>query len=487
MVIPAVKPKVTDVEKKYREDTFPDVTEIKNKNVLCTSCGSSVKELVAKGRAISHPFLETLLCEKCFTFYGDGNFSVDEDGSDKYCRWCGQGGTLFLCSQCTAGFCKKCVKRNVSRSALAEIENDDWACYCCNATPLFELRAQCWAAKEYASEISKGSKSSSKNKKSKRPADSSDENEEQVQKKKKAKRRESQSDNEEKIAKDDDQQKSKKKRKEDSKRNDKKSDRLKSENGDNSEREPKRSLRERKSKNKEDDDDELVPGSEISKSNLKYIISKFNDVVTDCARMTKEVHKKMLECKAKKINFTHINSLESVSDLKEKLNSMLVAMEDSSREIRTALDDYCREWVNTILEEKKTKGEDKPGEDAVENGISNETSERMDVEDSIKSNGTKELSDLKEDKEESEGKDAEEKPQNDDITMKEGSSGDIGDSENGNKEDEPDSSGEKVDLAHSKEKTENSDIATEEEAAKDTPPAEEITSSTSEDKEKSES
>lgn len=45
--------------------------------------------------------------QKCDKFYGDGEFSVDEeDGSDKYCRWCGQGGTLYLCSACTAGFCK---------------------------------------------------------------------------------------------------------------------------------------------------------------------------------------------------------------------------------------------------------------------------------------------------------------------------------------------------------------------------------------------
>lgn len=34
-----------------------------DKTILCTSCGGSIRHLVASGRPISHPFLETLLCE----------------------------------------------------------------------------------------------------------------------------------------------------------------------------------------------------------------------------------------------------------------------------------------------------------------------------------------------------------------------------------------------------------------------------------------
>lgn len=44
--------------------------------------------------------------QECASFYGDGYFSADEDGDDKYCRWCGQGGTLYLCSSCSCAFCK---------------------------------------------------------------------------------------------------------------------------------------------------------------------------------------------------------------------------------------------------------------------------------------------------------------------------------------------------------------------------------------------
>lgn len=370
MVIPVAKPIVTPDEKKYREDTFPDVKEIKNKNLLCTSCGTSVKDLIAKGKPICHPFLETLLCEKCFSFYGDGDFSVDEDGSDKYCRWCGQGGTLFLCSKCSSGFCKRCVKRNVPRSALADIEEDDWLCYCCNATPLFELRAQCWAAQQYALEIKQSSKSSSKNRKSslKRPHGSSDEEEEVT----KSKTKDSESEDEK--GKDEDH-KRKRKRKDEPKKSDTKRDRSKNENGD-AERGSKRSLRERKTKK---DDDNFISESGISKDHLKSVISQFNKAVVDCAGITKEVHKKMLECKAKLLNFNNINSFESVTNMRNKITSMLVLMENSSSGIRNALDDYCRDWEQTVQTEmginKNERTEGGGDEESVENGVP-DTSEK---------------------------------------------------------------------------------------------------------------
>lgn len=78
---------------------------------------------------------------------------MDEDGSDKYCRWCGQGGTLFLCSDCTAGFCKKCIKRNLSRSVLKDVESNDWECFCCKVEPLYDLRAQAWAAQQHSKSV----------------------------------------------------------------------------------------------------------------------------------------------------------------------------------------------------------------------------------------------------------------------------------------------------------------------------------------------
>lgn len=42
---------------------FSDVKSVKNKNILCTSCNGSLKELILKGKPNIHPFMDTLLCE----------------------------------------------------------------------------------------------------------------------------------------------------------------------------------------------------------------------------------------------------------------------------------------------------------------------------------------------------------------------------------------------------------------------------------------
>jgi hypothetical protein len=63
---------------------------------------------------------------KCFEFYNDGNVSADDDGSAKYCGWCGQGGMLYCCSFCTRAFCKPCLIRNLGYSGLADIEAADY-------------------------------------------------------------------------------------------------------------------------------------------------------------------------------------------------------------------------------------------------------------------------------------------------------------------------------------------------------------------------
>ncbi|KAL1132406.1 hypothetical protein AAG570_010361 [Ranatra chinensis] len=50
---------------------------------------------------------------------------------------------------------ERCIKRNLPRSALNEVEDDNWKCYCCNVKPLYALRANCWAAQEYAAVVKK--------------------------------------------------------------------------------------------------------------------------------------------------------------------------------------------------------------------------------------------------------------------------------------------------------------------------------------------
>jgi len=88
----------------------------------CTICktglfAADVREHPVLGVAICNVTLFTpaflflifvvLLLQKCYKFYTSGEFTVDEDGDQMFCTWCGQGGSLFLCSDCKEGaFCK---------------------------------------------------------------------------------------------------------------------------------------------------------------------------------------------------------------------------------------------------------------------------------------------------------------------------------------------------------------------------------------------
>ncbi|XP_021926702.1 transcriptional regulator ATRX-like [Zootermopsis nevadensis] len=146
----AVEETVEEIEfrEKYFEDNHEALTKLK---LRCTACSSSLTSVVLKGRNVfHHPVLRVLMCKQCINFYGDGNFSMDEDGSDKYCRWCGQGGMLYCCSTCCCAFCKRCIKQNLNRSILKDIESEDWQCFVCNGKPLWELRAICVNAQSYS-------------------------------------------------------------------------------------------------------------------------------------------------------------------------------------------------------------------------------------------------------------------------------------------------------------------------------------------------
>uniref|UniRef100_A0A1B6ICZ2 PHD-type domain-containing protein n=1 Tax=Homalodisca liturata TaxID=320908 RepID=A0A1B6ICZ2_9HEMI len=143
---------VSEEEKKYRNKKGPDdVKHIRKEKLKCTVCGKSLADLAKKATApYVHMVLGVLVCRDCSSFYGDGYFSVDEDGDDKYCRWCGQGGTLYLCSGCTCAFCKKCMKQNLDKQDLKDLESDDWKCFICKPKPLFECRTVCWFLQENA-------------------------------------------------------------------------------------------------------------------------------------------------------------------------------------------------------------------------------------------------------------------------------------------------------------------------------------------------
>ncbi|XP_063222750.1 transcriptional regulator ATRX homolog isoform X2 [Bacillus rossius redtenbacheri] len=140
----------TEEEVKYRRKLFRDIDDVLNADLKCTSCSKNLIGIIKSGQNVfRHLTLDVLLCKKCFDFFGDGEFSADEDGTDKYCRWCGQGGTLYCCSKCPCAFCKSCIKRNMSASVLVDLEQEDWLCLICNSRPLWRLRGTCAAALKY--------------------------------------------------------------------------------------------------------------------------------------------------------------------------------------------------------------------------------------------------------------------------------------------------------------------------------------------------
>lgn len=138
---------IAEDERTHYKTVFKDLNTIKGMRLHCTACdrhlGCSARNEV---RMRAHPMLRTLVCHNCHVFYNSGEFEKGDDGSELYCRWCGQGGQVYCCSDCPHVFCAKCIKRNLGTLKIKEIENaDDWKCFKCNSKCLWDLRALCWA------------------------------------------------------------------------------------------------------------------------------------------------------------------------------------------------------------------------------------------------------------------------------------------------------------------------------------------------------
>merc|ERR1712130_1095775 len=66
----------------------------------------------------------------------------DEEGFYEHCRWCANGGELRCCDSCPNAFCKKCIKRNLGRSKVSEIDDAaEWRCLACEPGQVAKLRA----------------------------------------------------------------------------------------------------------------------------------------------------------------------------------------------------------------------------------------------------------------------------------------------------------------------------------------------------------
>jgi hypothetical protein len=66
--------------------------------------------------------------QKCYQYYTSGEIRLGEDGVDEQCRWCGEGGKLIGCDDCSNAFCKHCIKKNLGRNELAAVTSNGRCC-----------------------------------------------------------------------------------------------------------------------------------------------------------------------------------------------------------------------------------------------------------------------------------------------------------------------------------------------------------------------
>lgn len=150
---PAQTPeKLTETELESKERIFSEGhPPIEYVRMHCSSCNCHLgtAPLNQDNRYI-HPLLNVLVCKNCYEFYCSGDFEKDEDGSELYCRWCGQGGKVMCCSGCAFVFCQRCVRQNLGKRTLdLIIESDDWYCFACNPSQLVNLRILCATLFDY--------------------------------------------------------------------------------------------------------------------------------------------------------------------------------------------------------------------------------------------------------------------------------------------------------------------------------------------------
>ncbi|KRT86245.1 hypothetical protein AMK59_1100 [Oryctes borbonicus] len=146
---------LTDFEKEAKRNVFAiGEPAVQFQRLHCTACNVHLGSApIGHFNRYIHPLLKVLLCKTCYEFYCSGEFDKDEDGSEMYCRWCGQGGKVMCCAQCAYVFCQKCVRQNLGKRTLELIkDSDDWLCFGCNPTQLINLKIICTSLFDFVQE-----------------------------------------------------------------------------------------------------------------------------------------------------------------------------------------------------------------------------------------------------------------------------------------------------------------------------------------------
>ena len=140
---------VTEKEMKYLKKHQLPGSELDASPVVCTACHKGMDHK-QEGAVVRHAALAVPICRKCQKFYQRGVWSKDEDGYYEHCRWCANGGDLLLCDTCPNVFCKRCIRKNLGRSKVTEIEEaEEWQCLVCELDQIRAQRALYYSVSSY--------------------------------------------------------------------------------------------------------------------------------------------------------------------------------------------------------------------------------------------------------------------------------------------------------------------------------------------------
>ena len=130
-----------EAETRFYKKNFLDGKSLEESSIVCTSCFRQINHKQA-GAVMRHPHLGVPICKQCRAFYFEGDWTRDDEGYYEFCRWCANGGDLLCCDTCKNVFCKKCIKRNLGRVKVSEIEDsDNWSCLMCDTKQIWKQRS----------------------------------------------------------------------------------------------------------------------------------------------------------------------------------------------------------------------------------------------------------------------------------------------------------------------------------------------------------